>query len=87
MNTSDEGYVIFSQDEIKEIEHKFKYITLRLVDSCGMYIIAGKEEVVLFSTYIDRMNKLCNFLSSNYNIFGDVITHGESVYIVFKVSK
>ena len=86
MRISKENFVVFDEKEIKEIERKFKYVTLKLVDSCGYYLIAGTEEEILLSTFIDKFSKLDRFLSSNYNIFGKVITHGECIYIAFKQS-
>lgn len=84
MMTSSEGFILFEQKEIDLIEKKFKYLTLHLIDSVGYYVIAGKNEEVLFSTYLDKLNKLEQFLSNEYSLYGKVITHGEYLYTVFE---
>ena len=84
MKTSSEGFVLFEQKELDLIEKKFKYITLCMVDSVGYYVIAGKDENVLLSTYLDKLNKLEQFLSNEYGLIGKIITHGEHIYTVFE---
>lgn len=77
------GRMIFNEKQIAEMERKFKYLSIRLVDSCGYYQIAGKDESVLLTTYLDRFGKLCEFIAREYNAYGEIITHGEFTYTVF----
>jgi hypothetical protein len=75
--------MIFTEKQIAEMERKFKYLSIRLVDSCGYYQIAGKDETVLLTTFLDKFGKLCDFVEREHYAYGEIITHGEFTYTVF----